>query len=267
MKIDFKQLLRDLRAAMLLGRPEAIDVAMDGLSGLPGVNSNDRMSEHFIEQVVLPVGEVISGLKAAQLRPLLEHQLAVGRAVGAVALAHRFLKENDATPKDLRRPGNDPRPDVRTALGKTLAGVVEHNPEKILPLATNWITQPSPRLRHTALIFISPLGNRYGAQILHLLGSLGKDPDPEVNAALVDALTALARMGHAEPVLGILALWASETRPNSWVICRVLSASWAAGHHSAVKSILQEVHSKTGESSHISNALKALKRHGVEISL
>jgi hypothetical protein len=67
--------------------------------------------------------------------------------------------------------------------------------------------------------------------------------------------------------LDLLALWSGRPDPDSWVISRVLSNSWAADHGEVVKSILQEVISKTGETSHVSGALRALRRHGLEISL
>lgn len=69
----------------------------------------------------------------------------------------------------------------------------------------------------------------------------------------------------AEPVLDLLSRWSAEPEPNSWIVCRVLSASWASEHPIEVKSILQAIRSVTGESSHISNVLKALKRHGLAL--
>ena len=267
MKTDIKQLQRDLKAAVMLGRPEAVDIALDGLLRLPGVASNDRMPEGFIEQVILPVGETLSGLKAAQLRPLLAHNLAVGRAVGAVAYACRFIKNSDSTQKDLRRPGNDPRPDVRLSLGRGLFITGPADPVKTLDLGTAWITQAGPRLRHTALVFLPGLVPHYGTGILDLLGQEGTDPDWDVRAALVEALNAFARTSYAEPVLDLLSRWSAEPHPNSWVICRVLAASWAIDHPSAVKSILQEISAKTGDSSDITHTLKAFKRHGAEIEL
>ena len=61
-KNETRQLLRDLRAAVMLGQPEAVDMALDGLLAFPGVAANDRMDEGFIEQVILPVGEVLKTL-------------------------------------------------------------------------------------------------------------------------------------------------------------------------------------------------------------
>jgi len=267
MKNELKQLLRDLKVAALLGQPETIDIALDGLLALPGVASNDRMESAFIEKVILPVGAAIKTLTAPQLRPLLDHNLAAGRAVGAVALAHLFVEDKNATPKDLRKPGSDPRPDVRVALGKALFLVGAANPKKTLTLGTSWLMGAMPKLRHTALIFIPALATEYGTQIVRLLGPIGSDDDLDVRAALVEALTTLAREGLAESVLGLLALWGSESHPNAWVVCRTLSGSWAAEYPSAVEAILREVKSKVGDSSQISNALKALQRHGLEINL
>jgi hypothetical protein len=267
MKTGIKQLLRDLKVAATLGRPDAIDIALNGLLALPGVSSNDRMEEGFIEQVILPVGKLLTSLKSSQLRPLLDHPLAVGRAIGAAALAYRFLEGKDVGQKDLRKPAGDARSDVRIALGRTLFAVAETAPEKLLTLGTTWIMQPAPKLRHTALIFLPALGFQYGPRMVGLLGPLGSDDDRDVRAALVDALNHLAQSGLAESVLGLLALWGSEGRQNSWVICRVLSASWVADHPAEAESILRDLVSKIGETSEISNALKALKRHGVEIEV
>jgi HEAT repeat protein len=267
MKTDDKQLFRDLRAAVMLGKPEAVDIALDGLLRLPGVSSNDRMSNGFIQQIILPVGEALAGLRSPQLRPMLTHQLAVGRAVGAVALAHRYVNENDATPKDLRHPGSDTRQDVRLALGKALVEVSMADPEKTIDLGKTWITDPAPKLRATALIFIPTLIPKHKDQIMNLLGTLGTDENPEVRAALVDALITLARNGYPEQVLGLLFSWASEHHPNSWVICRTLSASWASDHPCEVESILRTIQSRKADAGHIDNALKSLKRHGIDISL
>jgi hypothetical protein len=267
MKTEAKQLLRDLRAAVKLGKPEAVDIALDGLLRLPGVSSNDRMSDGYIEQIILPVGETLARLRSSQLRPMLTHPLAVGRAVGAVALAFRFVNENDTTPKDLRNPGRDSRQDVRLALGKALIKVSMADPEKTFYLGKTWITAPVPRLRATALIFIPSLNPKHKTEITGLLNALGTDENLEVRAALVDALLTLTRNGYTEQVLGILLSWASDPHPNSWVICRTLSSSWAADHPREVESILRVIQSKKTDTGHINSALKALKHHGIDINL
>ena len=267
MKAKIRELLRDIKAAALFGQPEAIELALNGLRSIPAVAANNRMSGSLIEQVVLPAGQSLSRLESKHLRPLLDDPLAPIRAVGAVGLAHRFLLGKNATRKNLRRPGSDSRPDVRAVLGRSLSEAWEVSPERLLRLGTVWLAQPSPRLRHSALIFIPALAPAYGQRIVDLLKPLSSDNDRDVRAALVDALKSLAGAGLAESVLGLLAVWATESRPNSWVVCRTLSGSWAASHPSEAESILQTLQSKIGKSSDISNALRALKRHGVEINL
>jgi hypothetical protein len=117
------------------------------------------------------------------------------------------------------------------------------------------------------LIFLPGLVPAFGIPAIHLVSGLDEEADREVRAALVDALVAIARHGSAGPVLDLLALWGSRPQPNAWVICRILSAAWASQHPSEVKSILGTIHTNIGESSEFTNALKALKRHGLEIEL
>ena len=230
MKNDTRQLLRDLKTATLLGNPEAVNIALNGLLSFPGVAANDKMNAGFIEKTILPVGQALVPLKTSQLRALLEHDLAAGRAIGAVALAYQFIAGKDATPKDLRKPANDPRQDVRNSLGRVLLLAGQKAPAKLYELGTPWLRNTAPKPRYTALIFVPTLAESHGQQLVELLTPLGSDPDREVRAALVDALNALGQGGLAESVLGLLTLWVAEARPNSWVISRVLSASWVGAH-------------------------------------
>jgi hypothetical protein len=267
MKAELKQILRDLRAAIVLRSPEAVNIALDGLSELPGVRSNDPMNPGFIEQVILPVGELLSRLPVSWLRPLFTHELAVGRALGAVAIVHHFVKNDDTIPEDLQRPGKDSRSDVRLSLGQSIISVSSYDPVKIFKLGADWISQPSPRIRQTALIFLPSIGHDFTAQIFDLLDSLSQEEDKGVNAALVRSLNELGEMGYACQVLNLLSTWNEAPEPNFWVICRSLSASWAAKYPAEVIAILRDLHVKTGDSSHITNAIKALRRHGVEVDL
>lgn len=267
MKNNTRQLLRDLKTATLLGNPEAVDIALSGILVFPGVAANDRMDDGFIEKTILPVGQALTPLKTSYLRPLLDHELAAGRAIGAVALANQYVAEMDATSKDLRKPANDPRDDVRIALGKALLAVGHKAPQKLLDLGTTWLMNAAPKPRYTALIFIPALAESFGKRVVGLLGPLGADPDRDVRAALVDALNALAQAGLAESILELLLLWVAESRPNSWVISRALSASWVVDYPKEAESILQELSSKIGTSSQVKSAVEALARHGVDVNI
>ena len=266
MKNSTRHILRDLKAAAILGNPEAVDIALAGLLIFPEVAANDFMHDGFIEKTILPVGRALTRLKTSHLRPLLTHKLAAGRAVGAVALAEQYMAGKDVTPKDLRKPANDHRQDVRIALGRTLLVAGHQDPEKLLALGTPWLMNDAPKLRFTALIFIPALAEDQGARLVGLLGPLGGDPDREVRAALTDALNALARVGLAGSVLSLLATWAAEKIPNAWVISRVLSASWVVEYPKEATEILQVLSSKTGTSSQVKSTIEALARHGLEIN-
>ena len=267
MKNRTQQLLRDLKAAAVLGNPEAVDIAMDGLLAFPGVAANDRMSDGFIEKTILPVGKALAPLETSQLRPLITHNLAAGRATGAVALADQFMVGKYANRKDLGKLANDPRVDVRLSFGRGLILVGNRNPQKLFDLGSSWLTNSKPKPRYTALIFLPSLAESHGEHIIDSFSSLNDDTNREVHAALVDALNILARAGHAESVLNMLTLWTSEKRPNGWVISRVLSASWVCEYPSETETILRNLSLKTGTASQVRSAIEALDRHGLKINL
>jgi len=266
MKSELKQLFRDLNAAVLLQRAEAVDIALNGLLRLPGVPANDRMNDGFITQVILPVGETLSGLQSSLLCPLSGHSLVVGRAIGAVALAHRFVEVGDVKPEDLHRPGSDTRAEVRISLGRTLVEAGKMDPWKIFNLGKNWISNHSPRLRQTALIFLPSLADAYAPELFELFRSVEAEDDHAVKGELVEALTGLGNKGFTHQVLHLLSKWSAHPQSDDWVTCRTLSASWAVDYPAEVFSILQEIYSKSGESKTITNTLKALKRNGLDIN-
>jgi hypothetical protein len=267
MKADTRQLLRDLKAATMLGQPEAVDLALKGLLAFPGVAANDRMNDGFIEKVILPVGQALTSLKTSFLRPLLDHPLAAGRAIGAVALANQFIGGKDATSKDLRKPANDARVDVRFSLGRALYYAGQENPKKLFDLGTSWLANATPKPRYTALIFIPALAENHGEKLIELMRPMDADPDRDVRAALAEALNSFGRTNFAESVLGLLSLWATDAHPNTWVISRVLSATWVAEYPAEAEAILQELKSKTGTASQVKSAVEALERHGVNINI
>ena len=267
MRNNTRQLIRDLKAATLLGNPEAVDIALNGLLDFPGVVANDRMSDGFIEKTILPVGKALAPLKASHLRPLLNHKLAAGRAIGAVGLADRFVIASDTTPKDLFKPANDPRLDVRVSLGRELLAVGSGDPQKTYVLGSSWLMKAAPKPRYTALVFLPGIAESHGERIVGLLDPLCDESDYEVRAALVAALNALALAGLKVSILELLMLWASDAQPNVWVISRVLSSSWVAAYPVQAKAILEELSKRPGASSQVKRVVEALARHGLEINI
>jgi hypothetical protein len=244
-----------------------VDIALNGLLVFPGVAANDHMDEGFTEKTILPIGEALTKLKTSHLRPLLGHNLAAGRAIGAVALAVQFMTGGEPTPKDLRKPASDPRREVRQAMASALLAARPGNPEKLFALGMPWLMDAAPKPRYTALIFMPALAESHGTRLVTLLGPLGSDPDREVRGALVNALNELGRSGLAEPVLELLEIWAGANRPNAWVISHVLSASWVADYPEQAKVILRVLSSKSGTTSQVKSAVEALTRHGLVIDL
>lgn len=267
MKADINQLKRDIKAAVLMNKAEAVNLALDGLLLLPGISSNDPMSRTFMDQVVFPVGEMLSVIPTDRLNTLLTHNLAAGRAIGSVALAHHYVTKNDASQADLTRSANDRRPEVRLALAKTLEKLSEQKPDRILKLGKQWIKMKSPRLRITALKLFPKLITYQEAQILNLLHQLNKEDDKNVKTEIVNTLGTIAREGSPIFVLNLLSSWSEEKNPNTWVICRTLDGSWLSSYRKEVEIILREIQPKTSDNNLISSTLKALKRHGIEIML
>gem|GEM_PF-630217 len=266
-KAQIREILGDLKAAVRLGQSEAIEMALDGLRALPIVEANDRFEAGFLSQLIRPAGEILSRLSAARLLPLLDDRPAALRAVGAAALAQRFLIGEDVNPEMIIRPARDARPEVRAALGETLREAGEAHPERLLHLVETWLRDPSPKVRTAALTALPALSPSYGEDILALIAPLKDDEDPGVCAAIVEAMQTIAQSGSAESVLRQVSAWGAEPRPNVWVISRTLSGSWAASHPREVKSILRDLYAKVGKTKEIAHALRALERHGVKIEI
>lgn len=266
-KSEVKQLLRDVDVAIQLGRQEAIDIALRGLLRLPGVAGNEHMNTQFVDQVVLPIGQSLSALPAKILHPLLSHSLVVGRAIGAVSMAHRFFKATDVTEGDLRKGAQDTRSDVRFVVGQVLVQLLEKDPLKCFNLGKTWLERPSPRLHQTALTFLPYLEGQFENELIALLGPLGTENHRDVNRALVDALIQLGTREHPLSVLNLLLDWCKNQEPNQWVICQTLSASWAVNFPEKVIKILSCVVRKEGESKLVMSTIKTLRRNGLDIDI
>ena len=258
MKPELRTLITDIKAAARIGHAESLWMALDGLLGLPEVAGNPQMSETFISQAILPIGEVLSQprLSLSLLRPLTNEPTAAIRAIAAAAFAKRFLAGGDAKEQDLRGLGQDPRKDVRQAL--TLALASADQTDKLQPLVDSWLKDSSPRLR-TAAIQLLPTLPEYTFEALE---GLKIESDPEIRAAVVDTLTALAQNGNADKVLALLEQWVDVQENNVWVITKTLSGSWAAGEADKALAVLGKLTAHAGPHKHINSALKALERHG-----
>jgi hypothetical protein len=267
MKIHSRSFLSDLKAAVRIGHPEAVEVALYNLRAWSYVASNDHLPAGFLKSVIHPAGRTLARRPADELALWLDQPLTAYRTLAAASLAYRFLRGHDVDPKLLRRAANDKRAEVRLVVGQALSSLDEDPPSALLILAGDWLQDNSPKVRTTALGFLPALVADSRHQIISWLQPLGRDHHEGVRAALVQALKTLADTGHAEIVLALLAYWVSTPQPNVWLIARSVSGSWAASYPQEVGSILMQLQSKTKKNKEISNALKALQRHGLMIDL
>jgi hypothetical protein len=151
---------------------------------------------------------------------------------------------------------------VRAALSNALAqpGIAE--PQSIFELLSRWIRSDSPRQRQVALKALPAIAGEHIETAFSLLTPLESDPNPEVRAALVEILSSLGQTGDDQRVLGLLERWAGQPEPNTWVIARSLSRSWAAKNARKALKILTKLTSRVGPHRQISNSIQALSRHG-----
>jgi HEAT repeat protein len=264
MKYEIHNLITDLKAAARIGHAGSLRVALDGLHSIPSISANQPLSPSILAQVILPAGEALANprLGIIHLLHLAEDPRASVRAIGAVAMALRYVKGHNLNMKDLDRFANDPRSEVRAALSNTLAqpGIAE--PQSIFELLSRWIRSDSPRQRQVALQALPAITGTYNKTAFSLLTPLESDPNPEVRAALVETLSSLGQTGDDQRVLDLLERWAGQPEPNTWVIARSLSRSWAAKNARKALKILTKLTSRVGPHRQISNSIQALSRHG-----
>lgn len=265
MKSDIRILLRDIQAAARIGHTESLWAALDLLQDLPQVAGNHPMSESFINQVVLPVGEAVGAAQMNQsaLRPLANHSLAVYRAAAGIALLRQYLDgRNGTTLQSVNALAQDPRQDVREAIRLAALHANQADPQKLEELYQAWQSSGAPRLQALAYQLLPNLPGEIVLQKLETLEAEALASQPEVRKTLASTLSTLAANGHAEEVLAILARWASRPEPDHRIITRCLTNSWAARHPAESLQILTTLASRTGPKKRIRRALESLYRHG-----
>jgi len=265
---------QDFKAAARIGQKVSLERAFARLRALPEAAANQPLPEAFLSRVVpaLAATLVLPNLPAAALRPFLKDPLVATRAVAAAALGKRCMAGLEAPEQDLIKAGRDARPEVRRALAESLGEPGAGVPARLWELVTPWLQDPSPRLRHAALLALAKRSEEpgfvtgYGPVLLEKVEGLQADPDPEVRGGLAAVLTAAARKGQGTAVLDTLQRWAGAPEPSSWVISQVLSAAWAAQHLDRAGEILQVLQTRTGLTRYVTNARRALERHAGQLS-
>lgn len=258
--MTWQELLIDLRAAVHTRHPAALEAALERVAAHPELAANGEIPARLERDFLFPAGKILAGetVPADVLRDLQAARLTALRALAAVALAHRYAQGN--LPLRVLRPcGLDARPEVRRALGRTLAAACP--PEGLHSLGRAWLTEESPRLRHAALLALRGLPDEQGETLLPLLNPLHAESDPHAGEALVNLLAALGAGTAGAQVLSLLETWAVRPDANPWLIGRALSGRWAAQYAPRASALLDALEARHGASRHISNARRALKRH------
>ena len=267
MKSNHRRFLSDLKAAVRIGHPEAVEMALNNLRTLPFVSSNDQLPVGFIKSVIHPSGRTLSRRPVLELSRWCAHQLTAYRALAAASLAYRYMSAGDVDPKLLHNAANDNRSEVRLVLGQALSKLAEDNSTRSQILAVSWLQDDAPKVRATALGFIPSLAASSQHQIIGWLQPLGNDFHDGVRLALVEALKTMADAGHTEIIFALLEDWVSRPHPNIWLITRTISGSWAVSHPEEISGILMQIQSKTKGDKEITTVLKALQRHGLKLNL
>ena len=267
MKIDTRTLLRDIQAAARIGHIESLWAALEGLLDIPQMAGNHQLDESFIRKVIVPVGEALARpmVTATALQPLINHELAGLRAVGGAALALRYLKGINGTAlKDLKRLGQDPRQDVRTALVLAFNASPDTSPQKLGAVIDAWLAESSPRLKTVALSLLPALPPEETLSRLQGLDGRSLSAEPEVRRALFEAVDSLGKNEMGEQALALLADWAQDAETYYWVIARCLAKSWAAAFPEKSLAILTTLAAQQGPKKKIRTALQAIQTHGAD---
>jgi len=272
MKAEIRELIADLKAAVQIGHPESLQVALDGYRVLPEVAGNAKINQAFIHQTILPLGEVLAypRLDMKHIETFLDDPLTGVRSLGAVASGLRFLAGHGVDADDLRRPGMDQRPEVRIALGEALAKYAHENVFLLLVLVSDWLGSgvggaPSERLRLSGLTAMRGLISDYSDEVIPLLAVLPAESDRETRSAHIETLISGAEGGYETEVYELLTTWAAEPEPDTWMIAKALSSAWAARSPAESEAILHAIETRVGEDRSIERAKRALARHGKSV--
>ncbi len=266
MRAELRTILTNIKAAARIGHAESLAAALDGLLDLKEVAGNPPLSDAFINRMVLPVGQALTAprLQLAVIRPLGNAPFAMLRAVCAVALAQHHFDSEKIGANEVAKLGRDPRQDVRLALQLTLASNGLKQPDKLLALVEDWLTDSSPRLQSLAVRLLPTLAVEQPGIALGLLDKQPANSDPELRAALAETVTQLAQSGLTADMFSQMESWSAQPNSYLWVICKALSGSWAAKQPATALDLLERLAAEIGEHKQITNSLQAMMRHGAK---
>lgn len=263
MRTAIRTIITDLKAAVRIGHPDAIFAALEGLLAETEISSNQVLTEEYISTVILPVGRVLSHTRipASVLDDLADDNLSAFRAIAVVGSTLHILDNNETNLEKLTGWANDPRADIRAALIAAISADKTESESIINLIAVDWLQSDHQRVQQSGLQLVANMASPT-EDVLDWIASLGRKSNPEINQDIVSVLNKLAQGGNPRGVLSLLKDWMNEAPPNTWVITRALTGSWAAQHPAEALHILKSLALHHASHKQIVSALRALIRHG-----
>jgi HEAT repeat protein len=245
LKAFIRELVGDFKAAARIGDPDSLEAVMDRVRTAP----EDDLPASSLFQL----GEALNSLPAGVLMPWLDDEDPGVRGIAAAAIGLSASSSGPVPEEVLRFIADDPVDEVRIALIDGLTASVA----SAAGLIERFLGDDSLRVRRTGLRLLG-MTRDMAMRNLDTLATIDLEEDHGLREDLVEALNRLAEAGQVETVLGLLDTWAGREVPNTWVVTRVVSASWAQAHSTRCVTILNKLAQVVGDNRSIA---RALERH------
>ena len=215
-EIAVEELRVDLKAAIAIGDIETIAIGLENALDIPLIASNERLSESAIENMVMPIGEVLAHptIPSEFLNALAQDRLTGIRAISAVAQTYRYINDDPAAKSALNKLVRDHREEVRYAITQTLQ-IQPTDPNKIEDLVKDWMQIEKEREWGAALNISHLIQDQ--KLLLDLYDQTFQADLPHANKALA---LAIKRKKITDPKLiqNVISRWSNIQNTNRWVM-------------------------------------------------
>ena len=233
MKSNIRQLLADLKAAALIGDPDALAAVLAGVRRIP--------DSDLAPSTLVPLGTSLAALDVDLLAPWFLDPDAAVRGITAAALGAAYAQGREVPMEILYAAAADPAGEVRAAFVET----VSTSADPVRELVEMLLLEEEMQLVESGLEILGRTGVK-SERIFETMAGLDSVPDHDVRSALVTALAGLANLGWEAKILEWLDSWAGRETPNVWVITRAASSTWAQAHSDRVLAVLDKLAGSVG---------------------
>ena len=215
-EIAVEELRIDLKAAIAIGDIETIAIGLENALDIPLIASNERLSESAIENMVMPIGEVLAHptIPSEFLNALAQDRLTGIRAISAVAQTYRYINNDPVAKSALNKLVRDHREEVRYAITQTLQ-IQSTDSNKIEDLVKDWMQIEKEREWGAALNISHLIQDQ--KLLLDLYDQTFQADLPHTNKALA---LAVKRKKITDPKLiqNVISRWSNIQNTNRWVM-------------------------------------------------